>query len=122
MSKIKNICFACVYVDDYQQALRFYKKHFGYEELYKMGEKASWGKAGGAGLYIDGGCREVRITDKCVRASVVFGVDSAWQFFEQLKTDEVETLQPEPEDMGEGDFWFQFRDPSGNILEVMGGR
>jgi hypothetical protein len=34
----------------------------------------------------------------------------------------VKIAQNEPMDMGQGDFWFQFYDPSGNILEVLGGR
>lgn len=122
MEKVKNICFACVYVDDYEKALAFYQKHFGFEIKFPMGNNSSWGKAGDAGLYIEGGNRSAEVTDKSVRASVVFGVVSAFEFFKQLKSDKINILQSEPKDMGGGDYWFQFKDPAGNIIEILGGK
>lgn len=122
METVKGISFATIYVDDYPKSLAFYKKHFGYEIKHPMGENASWGKAGSAGLYLEGGNRQVDLTEKSVRASIVFSVESATKFFNQLKSDNVQMIQSEPQDMGSGDYWFQFRDPAGNILEVLGGK
>ncbi len=121
MEKVKSINFASIYVDDYQKAFAFYQKHFGYKVKYPMGEHASWGKAGEAAIYIEGGNKPADLTEKTVRASVVFNVTSASKFFNQLKLDGVSLIQAEPQNMGADDFWFQFRDPSGNILEILGG-
>jgi len=122
MEKVKAINFAAIYVDDYKKAFAFYQKHFGYEVKYPMGEQASWGKAGEAAIYIEGGNNPIDITEKTVRTSVVFNVTSASKFFNQLKTDGVFLVQSEPQNMGADDYWFQFRDPAGNILEILGGQ
>jgi len=122
MLQSSGIAFATAYVDDYSKALAFYQKHLGFVIKFPMGEKASWGKIGELGLYLEGGNAPAGITAKTVRASVVFAVPSAYEFFKQLKDDDVPLLQPEPQHMGEGDYWFQFRDPSGNILEALGGK
>jgi predicted enzyme related to lactoylglutathione lyase len=121
MEKVKSINFASIYVDDYQKAFVFYQKHFGFEVKHRMGENASWGKAGDAAIYLEGGNSLTDFTDKSVRTSVVFNVESASKFFNQLTADGVITLQSEPQNMGADDYWFQFRDPAGNILEVLGG-
>jgi hypothetical protein len=39
--------------------------------------------------------------------------------FARLKAGGTETLADAPKDMGKGYFWFQFRDPAGNILEAI---
>lgn len=121
METVKSINFASIYVDDYKKAFAFYQKHFGYKVVYDMGENASWGKAGEAGIYIEGGHKPADFTEKSVRASVVFNVTSASKFFSQLKADGVAVVHAEPRHMGSDDYWFQFRDPAGNILEILGG-
>ena len=121
MEKVVGISSATVYVDDYQQALAFYQKHFGFEIKHRMGESASWGKIGEAALYIEGGNKPADITEKTVRASVVFSVKSAKKFFNQLKVDDINFIHSEPQNMGGGNFFFFFRDPAGNILEILGG-
>lgn len=122
MVKIKSINFASIYVEDYNQALSFYQKHFGYEVKSPMGDNASWGKAGEAAIYLEGGNKPVAVTEKSIRVSVVFNVASASVFFDQLKSDGVRLIQSEPLNMGADDYWFQFRDPAGNILEILGGK
>ncbi len=122
MVKIKSINFASIYVEDYNQALSFYQKHFGYEVKFPMGDNASWGKAGEAAIYLEGGNKPVDVTEKSIRVSVVFNVASASVFFDQLKSDGVRLIQSEPLNMGADDYWFQFRDPAGNILEILGGK
>ena len=122
MEKVKSINFASIYVDDYNRAFAFYQKHFGYEVKHPMGDQASWGKAGDATIYIEGGNRPSDTTEKSVRASVVFNVASASKFFEQLKADGIPLIHSEPQNMSADDYWFQFRDPAGNILEILGGK
>lgn len=122
METVKSINFASIYVDDYQKAFKFYQKHFGFEVKYPMGDNASWGKAGEAAIYIEGGNKPSDVTEKSVRASVVFNVTSASSFFDQLKSDGVQMVHAEPQNMGADDYWFQFRDPAGNILEILGGK
>ena len=122
METVKSINFASIYVDDYQKAFAFYQRHFGFQVKHRMGDNASWGKAGEAAIYIEGGCKPTDITEKSVRSSVVFNVTSASKFFEQLKSDGIRMIHNEPQNMGADDYWFQFRDPSGNILEILGGK
>jgi predicted enzyme related to lactoylglutathione lyase len=121
METVKSINFASIYVDDYQKSFEFYTKHFGYEVKHPMGENASWGKAGEAAIYIEGGNKISELTEKSVRTSVVFNVTSTSKFYNQLKSDNVSLIHSEPQHMGSDDYWFQFRDPAGNILEILGG-
>ena len=118
---VNRVSFVSVYVDDFSEALSFYQKHFGFEKKHDMGPKASWGKIGDVGLYIEGGNTPLKTEPKNVRASFVLRVDSARSLFDRLKSDGVRMVQTEVQDMGSGDFWFQFYDPAGNILEVLGG-
>ena len=120
-SFVKKISFVSVYVDDFSSALSFYQKHFGFEKKHDMGATAVWGKIGDVGLYIEGGNKPVQIAHTSVRASFVLNVDSAASLFQRLKDDNVSIIQTEPQDMGSGTFWFQFFDPAGNLLEVLGG-
>lgn len=121
MNQVEGIAFATIYVDDYPKALAFYQKHFGYEIKYPMSEHSSWGMAGTLGIYIEGGNSSVELNVKTARASIVFSVKSAHAFYQQLKQDSITMIQPAPKNMGGGDYWFQFKDTSGNILEALGG-
>ena len=47
-------------------------------------------------------------------------VKSVQALFEKLKSYNIETIQDKPLDVGNDEFWFQFRDPAGNILEAVG--
>jgi predicted enzyme related to lactoylglutathione lyase len=119
----KGLAFVSAYVDDFDKAFTFYSGVLGLEKQYDMGPKACFFKLGKDwGLYLEGGST-LRATDpKSSRASFTLSVDSAGAFFQRLKEAGVETIQAEPMDMGQGDYWFQFRDSSGNILEALGGK
>ena len=58
---------------------------------------------------------------KKTRPSFVLGVGSARALFDKLRQAEVPIVQSEPMNMGNEQYWFQFSDPAGNILEVLGG-
>ena len=47
--------------------------------------------------------------------------DRAFEMFEKLKEAGVKIVQAEPMKMQEGSFWFQCYDPSGNMIEFLGG-
>ena len=73
------------------------------------------------GLFVDGGYKPLRANEDQTRAAFTFKVDSAQDLFARLKAAGAETLTDSPKDMGKGYFWFQFRDPAGNILEAISG-
>ena len=66
--------------------------------------------------------KKIEIDDKTMRSSICFSVDNAFDMFNKMKEHSVELLHEKPQDMGEDDFWFMFKDPSGNILEILGGK
>lgn len=110
------------YVDDYQKAYDFYNGLLGLEKQYDMGEQACYFKLGeSSGLYLEGGNAPASAGAGKVRASFVFGVGSAGAFFNKLKEAGVPTVQEKPMNMGNDQFWFQFSDPAGNLLEALGG-
>jgi predicted enzyme related to lactoylglutathione lyase len=120
---ITGVSFVSVYVDDFRAAFAFYSELLGLEKQYDMGENACFFKLGqDLGLYVEGGNTRGELKRDTARATFTFGVPSAGAMFEKLKSAGVKIAQNQPMDMGQGDFWFQFYDPSGNILEVLGGR
>ncbi len=48
-------------------------------------------------------------------------VESASALFERLRTEGITLLHEVPVNMGHEQYWFMFRDPAGNIIEVIGG-
>src|SRR5262245_3181327 len=112
-----------VYVDDFEKALRFYRDILGLEKGGDMGDQSCFFHLAGNkyGLFLDGGYSRSQISEKSSRAAFTFRVDSAQWLFERLSEFGAQILQPQPQDMGRGYFWFQFRDPAGNIIEAISG-
>ncbi len=120
---LKGLSFGLVYVDDFATAFQFYHDFLGLEVQHEMGEDACFFKLGeSSGLYLEGKNEPTEITPNTVRASFVLAVHSASELFDKLTSASVKTVQTSPMDMGGGDFWFQFYDPAGNILGVLGGK
>lgn len=120
-TEIKGIGIVTVYVDDFRSNFEFYKDVLGLEKSYDMSEKACFFKMNnGNGLYLEGGNKKTNLNYDTIRTSFIFNVDSVFDFYEKLKTAKVKIIHDTPEDMGNGDYWFQFSDPAGNILEVLG--
>jgi predicted enzyme related to lactoylglutathione lyase len=120
---IKGIAFVLVYVDDFETSYKFYNEVLGLEKEYDMGKLACFFKLGAdSGLYLQGGNKKNTIDDKTMRTAFTLNVPSASAMFEKLKAAGVKFVQKEPMDMGQENFWFQFYDPSGNILEILGGK
>ena len=119
---IVGVAFVSVYVDDFQTAYRFYSELLGLEKMYDMGENACFFKLGGDwGLYLEGGHPAQELPLKSSRSTFTLSVPSAGAMYRKLRDAGVRMVQEKPTDMGQGDFWFQIYDPSGNILEVLGG-
>jgi len=110
------------YVDDYQKAYEFYNGLLGLVKQFDMGENACYFRLGeSSGLYLEGGNDPVSVGTDNVRASFMVGVGSAHAFFTKLQTAGVPIVQEKPMNMGNDQYWFQFSDPAGNILEALGG-
>ena len=122
-TQITGIAFVSVYVDDFAASFSFYSEVLELEKQYDMGEHACFFRLGSDwGLYLEGGNSRQDVKRDTARSAFTLGVVSAWGMFEKLKEAGVKIIHNEPMDMGQGDFWFQFYDPSGNILEVLGGK
>ena len=120
---ITGVMSCNVYVDDFERAVQFYGQTLGLKRGGSMGETACffWIGQNEYGLFVDGGYKPTRTNDDQTHAAFTLAVDSAHKLFNRLKSAGVELLAEEPKDMGKGYFWFQFRDPAGNILEAISG-
>jgi predicted enzyme related to lactoylglutathione lyase len=120
---IFGVQFVAVYVQDFDLSFDFYNKVLGLEKAYDMGGNACFFKIGkNFNLYLEGDNNRVEIDSKTMRTTFVLQVESSTAMFEKLKKAGVSIIQEEPMEMGDGEFWFQFYDPDGNILEILGGQ
>jgi len=120
MAKIQGIGVITIYADNYDKAVEFYSKFLGFVLKAKVGENGCWGTMGAVNIYIEGGNTKVNIQPTSTRSSVALTVASAEATFKEFKTGGVELIHNEPQLVGEEDWWFQFKDPAGNILEIFG--
>ena len=123
-AKISGMSFVTVYVDDYERALEFYRDILALEKTHDAEKDACFFAIGANqyGLFLAGGARAKTTKAEDSHASFVLLVESSSALFQRLKLNGVKTVQEEPMDRGEGDFWFQFYDPANNLLEVLGGK
>ena len=120
---ISGVQFVAVYVDDFEENFNFYHKILGLEKAYDMGGNSCFFHIGkNFSLYLEGGNTRIELDKKTMRSSFVLQVESASAMYEKLKKAQVKMIQDSPLEMGEGEFWFQFYDPAGNILEILGGQ
>ncbi|MBT3231320.1 MAG: VOC family protein [Calditrichaeota bacterium] len=122
-TEIKGIAFVSIYTDDFEKSYKFYSEVLGLKKQFDMGDQACFFEVPeNTGLYLQGGNKTVEFDDQMMRAAFVFSVESASAMWEKLKAEGLKLIQDEPMDMGAGDFFFQFYDPTGNILEILGGK
>ncbi len=121
---ITALGFVTVYVDDFTAALEFYQDILGLEQSFQPDTESCFFAIGATrfGLLLRGGLAPAKSSAEAAHTSFVLMVDSALKLFEKLRLNGVKLLHEAPMDMGEGDFWFQFHDPAGNVLEVLGGK
>lgn len=126
MVKVQDLKFSLIYADDFEKTKSFYVKHFDFKESFEMPDTElgpqTWGMTGSVGMWIGGGHTRTNRDDRSARSGVMFGIDSAFTLLQELKADDVQIFQEEPIEMQPGVFWFQFEDPSGNIIEILGGK
>ncbi len=113
--------FALIYAEDHEKSVAFYTRYFNFKSEYRMPDGSCFGKAGDVNLWIGANYKKTKTEADNVRLSVMFRVDSAFRLFEALKERGEQLIQEEPQEMQPGNYWFQFRDPSGNIVDVLGG-
>jgi predicted enzyme related to lactoylglutathione lyase len=120
---ITGVMSCSVYVDDFEKALRFYGEVLQLKPGPSLGDTSRFFCVGDNqyGLFVDGGYKPVRISDDQTHAAFTLTCESAQALFDRLKSANAEVLADAPKDMGKGYFWFQFRDPAGNILEAISG-
>jgi len=117
---IKGFEFAQIYAVDYDKSVRFFEKYFRFKIEFTMPDGSCWGKAGDVGLWIGGGYEKTNSNERSVRCTVMMRIDSSHKLFNRLKEDGIKLFQKQPQEMQPGTFWFQFEDPSGNIIETLG--
>jgi predicted enzyme related to lactoylglutathione lyase len=121
---ITGIMSGNIYATDYRVAQKFYGEVLGLERGVDMDEQACFFQVGANkfGIYLEGGAKAALIDEETSRASFTFEVESASALYARLQAAGVHFVQTEPRDMTKGHYWFQFYDPSGNILEAIGGK
>ena len=120
-NRFSGIAFVSCYVDDLEKAIDFYVNLLGFSKAFDMGENAVFlSVTEDLGLYLQGKCDLVSVGPNSVRSTFTFQVKSAGKLFELLKSAGVETVESSPMKMDDTNYWFQFRDPAGNFLEVLG--
>jgi predicted enzyme related to lactoylglutathione lyase len=121
MSKITGIEMASIYATDFKESFEFYHNFLGLENYNEMGENAAYFTLpDDRGMYLVGKKERPQNVLKTARTTFAFDVESVFAMFEKLRAAGVETVETEPMDMGQGYFWFQAYDPSGNIIEFVG--
>jgi catechol 2,3-dioxygenase-like lactoylglutathione lyase family enzyme len=117
----QGILTVAIYVTDMARAKKFYTETLGFEQGWDVHENLSFLKVGNTHVYLEAGYEPSEITDKSARLSFFLEAEkSVKEVFEVLKAKGVNIIQDAPEQVGDEVWWFQFRDPDGNILEVSG--
>ena len=111
----------CIYVDDFKVAVDFYSHVLGLEKSEDCGDNACFFllSENPQAIYLEGGCRRVEHSPDSTGISFMLVVDDAVEAYEELKEMGVTFIHDKPQEMGEGNYWFRFYDPAGNILEIV---
>ncbi len=121
-SVISAVPIVCVYVDDFVEAQKFYEEIFGLSDPSSMGPEACYYQVTpDLGLYLEGGNKRIDVEQKNTRSSFVLRTSSASKLYERMSSMNVRLLHNQPSNMGGDNYWFMFADPSGNIIEIVGG-
>lgn len=121
-TKVKSIGMASVYAEDYEVSFKFYNGLLGLDNIIPMGNNACFFRLPGEqGIYLAGGYKLPAGENDKVRTTFTLDVDSAFEMYDKLSGSGIKIIQDKPVEMGENMFWFQCYDPSGNIVEFLGG-
>ena len=119
---ITGFMSANVYVTDLQRALSFYRDVLGLEIAGEMGPDARFLRVGDNrwGVFLEGGYAPATVDERASRMAFTLRAASAGAMHARLREAGAELIHDAPQDMGNATYWFQFRDPDGNILELIG--
>ena len=123
-TKITGICMGCVYAVDYEESFKFYNGLLGLGDSIPMGKSSCYFPMGEQGLYLIGGHESQPGNKNITMTTFTSDVGSAFGMFNKLKDAGIKLVREEPMKMTEEPektFWFQCYDPSGNIVEFLGG-
>ena len=125
-TKVLGYKFALLYADKLSPTQKFYEKYFGFEKTAEFRPGEIYGKAGDIEMWIQEGYTkpnvEVDQNNGPTRVSVMFNVESVSALYEALRKNGERILLDEPQEMMPGTFFLKFTDPSGNIIDVLGGK
>lgn len=124
-TKILGYKFALVYALDLAKSQAFYEKYLGFEKQADFRPGEIFGKAGEIEMWMQEGYSKVEnevgeLEGPC-RVSVMFHVESVGNLFKALKENGEKILLDAPQEMMPGTFFLKFLDPSGNVVDVLGG-
>jgi len=120
---IKGIGIGCIYATDYNESLQFYKDIIGLENFSSMNDHSCYFSLNDTqGIYLIGGCTALERGNKHTGCTLAFDVDSVTEIFQKLKDNSITVVHDEPIAMNDTTYWFQAKDPSGNIIEFLGGK
>lgn len=127
MSKpcVTGVCFPVSYVDDYEKALAFYTQVLGLKQSLVLAEDQCFLRVGNVelGLLLAGGHKpHEKKGAQWAQASYVLRAASAPAMMACLREAGAKILQDEPIKTGDCECWFQFFDPAGNLLQILGGK
>lgn len=121
-TKIKSISMGNVYAADFKSSFEFYNGILELDNFIPMGDMACYFKLSeGQGIYLCGGNKKTTYEYESERTTFTLDVESVFELHKKLKDHGVKIVQEVPLEMGENIFWFQCYDPSGNIVEFLGG-
>ncbi|MDP4198841.1 MAG: VOC family protein [Bacteroidota bacterium] len=125
---IKDILGVTIYVDDFERVRDFYAHTLGLEQSSDAG-LAEDGVSPNAcffriadnsqAVYLEGGHTRRDANPDENGLSFMFVVDSAHATHARLTEAGVRFIHDAPQDLGQGNYWFRFYDPAGNIVEIV---
>lgn len=118
---IRDILGVTIYVDDFDSAYDFYAHTLGLERSQESGPNACFFRMAEnpTAVYLEGGHTAREQSPDANGLSFMLMVDSAPEAFDSLKAAGVRMVDAAPQEMGEGNYWFRFYDPAGNIVEMV---
>ncbi len=120
-TQIKSITMGSIYVDDFKKSYEFYSEVLGLEG--QPGEKSCFFPLSKEqAIYLEAGYNRPPAVEKPTCSAITFKVESVFDMMKKLSDAGVKMIQSEPLKMAENIYWFQCYDPSGNIVEFLGGK
>ncbi|MBI3258684.1 MAG: hypothetical protein HYZ54_04280 [Ignavibacteriae bacterium] len=120
---VMGIDMGSIYAEDYTASFAFYNGLLGIADYSPMGDFACYFRLPDKrGLYLIGRRARAPRPKTEIRTTLCFEVPSTTAMLEKLQKANVECLCEVPLDMGGDNYWFEAVDPSGNIIEFVGGK